>query len=113
MGMLSIVFLVILAIAVINVLRLMSDKSTANDHRTNQVGIIKALGLFAFVLGMLGQFLGLFQAFDIIGSGMEISPAIMAQGVKLSMITSVYGMIIFLVAYLLWFILRSLSAKKN
>jgi len=112
MGMLSIVLLVILAFAVIYVVRLKSGNSNSNDQRTNQIGMIKALGLFAFVLGMLGQFLGLFQAFDIISSGMEISPAIMAQGVKVSMVTSIYGMIIFLVSYLLWFVLKSLAERK-
>ena len=113
MGMLTLVFLVILVIAVVKGVPLLANKSTLNDHVNKQFGIIKSLGLFAFVLGMLGQFLGLFQAFDIISSGMEISPAIMAQGVKVSMVTSIYGMIIFLVAYLLWFLLKSLAARKN
>ena len=113
MGMLTLVFLVILVIAVVKGAPLLANKSTLNDHVNKQFDIIKSLGLFAFVLGMLGQFLGLFQAFDIISSGMEISPAIMAQGVKVSMVTSIYGMIIFLVAYLLWFLLKSLAARKN
>jgi len=113
MGMLSVVFLVILVIAVINGAPLLSKTSVADDQHIKRLGIIKSLGLFAFVLGMLGQFLGLFQAFDIISSGMEISPAIMAQGVKVSMVTSIYGMIIFLVAYLLWFILKTLAERKN
>jgi len=108
MGMLSIVFLVILVLAVLAL-------KSAPDNKANEknwLAYVKSLGLFAFVLGMLGQFLGLFQAFKIIGSGMEISPAIMASGVKVSMITSIYGMIIFLVAYLLWFILNALEARK-
>jgi biopolymer transport protein ExbB/TolQ len=112
MGMLTIVLLVILVIAVINGAHLLSNKSSSNDQRINRLGFIKSLGLFAFVIGMLGQFLGLFQAFDIISSGMEISPAIMAQGVKVSMVTSIYGMIIFLIAYLLWFSLKVLAARK-
>jgi hypothetical protein len=108
MGLLSMVFLVILVITVL------AGKSALGKSaiEKNWLGYIKSLGLFAFVLGMLGQFLGLFQAFKIIGSGMEISPAIMASGVKVSMVTSIYGMIIFLVAYLLWFMLNALEARK-
>ena len=113
MGMLTIVFLVILVIAVVNGAPLLSNKSAVNDQQIKRLGLLKSLGLFAFVLGMLGQFLGLFQAFDIISSGMEISPAMMAQGVKVSMVTSIYGMIIFLVSYLLWFVLKSLAARKD
>ena len=113
MGMLTIVFLVILVIAVVNGAPLLSKKSAVNDQQIKRLGLLKSLGLFAFVLGMLGQFLGLFQAFDIISSGLEISPAMMAQGVKVSMVTSIYGMIIFLVSYLLWFVLKSLAARKD
>ena len=113
MGMLTIVFLVILVIAVVNGAPLFSNKSAVNDQQIKRLGLLKSLGLFAFVLGMLGQFLGLFQAFDIISSGMEISPAMMAQGVKVSMVTSIYGMIIFLVSYLLWFVLKSVAARKD
>ena len=113
MGMLSIVFLVILVMAVVNGVPLLVDKIIVKDQQINRLGFIKSLGLFAFVLGMLGQFLGLFQAFDIISSGMEISPAIMAQGVKVSMVTSIYGMIIFLVSYLLWFILKYFATKND
>ena len=108
MGMLSIVFLVILVITVL------AGKSALGNSaiEKNWLGYIKSLGLFALVLGMLGQFIGLFQAFEIIGSGMEISPAMMASGVKVSMVTSIYGMIIFLIAYVTWFILKTLVARK-
>ena len=113
MGMLTMVLLAILVIAVINGVPLLSNKSSSHGQPTKRLGLMKSLGLFAFVLGMLGQFLGLFQAFDIISSGMEISPAIMAMGVKVSMVTSIYGMIIFLIAYLLWFSLKALGTKKR
>ena len=113
MGMLTIVLLVILVIAVVNGAPLLSNKSVSAEQSINRLGFMKSLGLFAFVLGMLGQFLGLFQAFNVISSGMEISPAIMAQGVKVSMVTSIYGMIIFLVSYLLWFALKTLAMKNR
>ena len=112
MGMLSIVFLVLLVIAVLAWKSTYNNKSDEEESLNTKLGYIKSLGLFAFVLGMLGQFLGLFQSFRIIGSGMEISPAIMAKGVKVSMVTSIYGMIIFLIAYLLWFIIKALAARN-
>ena len=113
MGLLSIVLLAILVIAVMASKSAIDNESTETEKHKSKLGYIKSLGLFAFVLGMLGQFLGLFQAFSIIGSGMEISPAIMAQGVKVSMVTSIYGMIIFLIAYLLWFVVKTLAARNS
>ena len=113
MGMLSIVFSVILVIAVLAGKSALDNKSDEDEKLSARIGYIKSLGLFAFVLGMLGQFLGLFQSFRIIGSGMEISPAIMAKGVKVSMVTSIYGMIIFLIAYLLWFIIKAMVTRNT
>jgi biopolymer transport protein ExbB/TolQ len=110
MGMLSIVLLVVLVLAIIYWLGIRSGKIDALSDKLNH---IKSLGLFAFVLGMLGQFLGLFQAFNVIGQGMEISPRIFAMGLKVSSITSIYGMIIFLVSYLLWFALKALASGKS
>ena len=109
MGMLSVVLLVVLVIAVFVVISIDGDEP---DLFSKRLSYIKSLGLFALVLGMLGQFLGLFQAFQIIGSGMELSPAIIANGVKVSLVTTIYGAIIFLVSYLLWFALSSLKSKK-
>ncbi len=111
MGMLSLVFLVVLIIAIKNGLSIFSkegDMEKLNSH----IGVIKSLGLFALVLGFLGQFLGLFQAFSYIAEVGTISPSILASGLKVSSITSIYGMIIFLVAYLLWFGLNTVMTKK-
>jgi biopolymer transport protein ExbB/TolQ len=111
MGMLSVVFLVILVLTVVIGGSIITNKEI-DDKINVRLGYIKSLALFGLILGMLGQFIGLFQAFRIIETGMEISPAFLAGGVRVSSITSIYGMIIFLVAYLLWFILKALMARK-
>ena len=112
MGMLSIVLLVILILTVVISVPIITNKVADNNKLNERLGYIKSLGLFGLVMGMLGQFIGLFGAFQIIETGMEISPALLAAGVRVSSITSIYGMIIFLVAYLIWFILKSLTARK-
>ncbi len=109
MGMLSIVFLVVFIMSIKNALIIFSKESD-KEKVSSQIGSIKSLGLFALVLGFLGQFLGLFQAFNFIAEAGTISPAILANGLRISSIASIYGMIIFLVAYLLWF---GLSILKN
>lgn len=110
MGMLSIVFLIVLVLTFTTGRAIMSDKL---EGKTNGLSYIKSLGLFAFVLGMLGQFLGLFQAFEVIGQGMEVSPSIFAMGLKISSISSIYGMIIFLISYLIWFVLKSTIERRK
>ena len=112
MGMLSVVFLVILVLAVVIGGYVITNKEIDYYKINVRLGYIKSLGLFALILGMLGQFIGLFEAFRIIETGMEISPAFLAGGVRVSSITSIYGMIIFLIAYLLWFSLKTLVTRK-
>jgi biopolymer transport protein ExbB/TolQ len=112
MGMLSIVFLVVFIMSIKNTLIIFSKESD-KEKVSSQIGSIKSLGLFALVLGFLGQFLGLFQAFNFIAEAGTISPAILANGLKISSIASIYGMIIFLVAYLIWFALNSLLTKNS
>lgn len=103
MGMLTVVLIAVIAVSIFTFLQKDSSKSSGEN--------IKGLGLFALVLGMLGQFIGLFSAFEFISGGMEVSPQMLAGGVKVSMITSIYGMIIFVIAYLLLFAVRFL--KRN
>lgn len=112
MGMLSIVLLAILVLAVKNSVLVAKNEKEASVF-SSQVGYIKSLGLFALVMGFLGQFIGLFSAFEYIAANGTVSPSILAAGFKVSSIASIYGMVIFLVAYLLWFGLDSLSKKKT
>jgi len=110
MGMLSIVFLVVFIMSMKNALIIFSKESD-KEKVSSQIGSIKSLGLFALVLGFLGQFLGLFSAFSFIAEAGTISPAILANGLRISSIASIYGMIIFLVAYLIWFALNVVAKK--
>lgn len=102
MGMLTLVFIVAIAIAVVTFLQ----KEKPSDLVKSRLAMVRGTGLFGLVLGMLGQFIGLFSAFEVISQGVDVSPAMMAGGLKVSMIAPIYGMIIFLISYLMTFVLR-------
>jgi biopolymer transport protein ExbB/TolQ len=57
------------------------------------------------ITGILGQLIGLYMAFVAIEQAADISPAIVAGGLKVSMITTLYGVFIYLFSILLWFLL--------
>ena len=73
---------------------------------------IKTAGVIALVTGILGQMIGLYSAFTAIEAAADISPAILAGGLSVSMITPIYGMAIFIVSYLLWAVLYFFATKK-
>lgn len=58
------------------------------------------VGLFAFVLGIFSQGIGLYQAMGAIEAAGNVSPALVMGGLKVSMIAPLYGLTIFLVAML-------------
>ena len=59
---------------------------------------VKELGLAAMVMGILWTLLGLYQASDAIIMAGDISPTVMAGGLKVTCISHLYGVGIYLVS---------------
>ena len=113
MGILTILFFTILAIAIFNLtLLIRKDYKDILETRRKLV-YLKSIGRFALVTGIMGQLLGLFNAFQAIEKATDISPAILAGGLKVSMITTIYGMLIFLFSYLFWLLLDYYASKQS
>ncbi|MEP1033771.1 MotA/TolQ/ExbB proton channel family protein [Ekhidna sp.] len=78
----------------------------AFSNKEGYAGKIKSTGLLAAITGILGQLIGLFSAFEAIQQIGAVSPAILAGGLKVSMITTIYGVIIYMIAILLSLIIK-------
>ena len=112
MSILSFIFLTILFIAGRNIYDLVSN-SGANPDKQINVSSVLQLGIFAAVFGIFGQCIGLFQAFMAIEEAGDISPAIIFGGLKVSMITTLYGLMIFLISFIIWFGLKQKAIAKS
>ena len=106
MGLLTLVGLVMFSVAVINGAAIFSNKIGDEALRRHRLGYIKSIGLFALITGFLGQLIGLYSAFEYMANVDSVSSDILAGGLKVSSITSLYGMLIFLISYLVWFFLE-------
>ena len=62
---------------------------------------IKEIGLFALAFGFLGTILGVMQAADFIQANGDIAPNIIWGGVKVALIPTAYGIIVYLVSLIL------------
>lgn len=69
---------------------------------------VKEIGLLALSIGILGQIIGLYGAFKAIELSGEVSQQIMTGGLKVSSITTIYGVLI----YILSLILRLINKPK-
>ncbi|TNJ41946.1 MotA/TolQ/ExbB proton channel family protein [Tamlana fucoidanivorans] len=61
----------------------------------------KEVGLLALSTGILGQIIGLYSAFQGIEQMGAVSQQMMAGGLKVSSITTIYGLVIYVISLLL------------
>ncbi|PLX11612.1 MAG: hypothetical protein C0597_14780 [Marinilabiliales bacterium] len=73
-----------------------------------QNSTILFIGSFAFLFGLLGQIIGLYYALEAIQAAHDLSPTIMAGGLKVSFIAPLYGFVLLLLSSVVWFIYRTL-----
>lgn len=105
MSILTLEFLIALVIAVIfGKLVFKENKESAGIIR-HKLTYIKSMGLLALVTGILGQIIGLFSAFGHIEKVGSVSPGVLMAGLKVSMVTTLYGLVIWIITFLIWFVL--------
>ncbi len=112
MTVLSIVLTTIIAVTILNIIRI----SKNNYNPENQYLVIKdiyAIGVFAIVWGVFGQSIGLFSALQAIEASPDVPPAMIFGGIKVSFITTLYGTFIFLFSWLISFTMTVWNTKKS
>ena len=112
MGILTILLLILLAVAVYFAIQIFSGKSQQSESFRHRLTYLKAMGLFNMITGILGQLIGLLMAFGAIERAGDISPQMVYGGLKISFYTTVYGILIYLFSILIWFILDLWYHKK-
>ncbi|WP_286761522.1 MotA/TolQ/ExbB proton channel family protein [Salegentibacter sp. UBA1130] len=107
MGILTIILLIILIISVVFFINVSTRKINNSEQTLRKINTVKSLGIFALIIGILGQLIGLFSAFRAIRFGeVEASHELFAEGFKISMIPTAYGIFIFTFSIILWFLLK-------
>ena len=77
-----------------------------------RIGYGKSIGLFAMITGILGQLIGFYQAFSAIEKAGDISPSLVYGGIKVSMISTLYGISIYLISLMIWFSASVIIERK-
>ena len=110
MGMITLILLAGAAVAVKSLMSILNGGDVESIRKT--IDYVRSIGLLALVMGILGQMIGLFSAFQAIEEMGSVSPALLAGGLKVSAITTIYGMICFVLCYLFYFGLSLMISKK-
>jgi len=104
--------LLIIAIAVVVIaVRKASDlymkEGLSKQQLEKGINTILFWGAFSIVLGFFAHFMGVYNAMLAIQQASNISPAIVASGYGMSLITILFGFVIFIVSLLLWGVFRA------
>ena len=111
MGILTVIFIIMVVWAVYQFLPVLLKKDFDCNKTRARLKHIKTIGTFALVFGIVGQLIGLYQIFNAIEEMGGVSSALLMGGLKVSMITTFYGILIFLISLILWFVTDFVTSK--
>jgi len=113
MGILTVIFIFMVAWAVYHFLPVISKNVFEPISLKAKLKHIKTIGTFGLVIGILGQLVGFYGIFEGVEQAGEVPPALLMGGLKVSMVTTFYGIIIYLTSLLLWFVSDFIVTKKS
>ena len=75
--------------------------------------LIASIAWFAVAWGFLGRTFGLIKAFDTIAAHGELTPRLLADGLKMALVDPLFGIFVFLIARLGIIIIVSMQKEKT
>jgi biopolymer transport protein ExbB/TolQ len=72
----------------------------------------KSIGLFALIVGILGQLVGLSAMFSAIAQVQKVEANLVFEGIRATMIVTIYGILIYLISLALWIISKNIIENK-
>lgn len=93
-------FMYVILFLLILILVLLVKGFLEKGNNPKTLSLIGSIGLFTVVWGFLGQTLGLIGAFQAIEKVGDVSMALLAGGLKVSLLAPIFGLIVFLIARL-------------
>lgn len=106
MWLLLIFSVVILVLAVQKAIRLFKPNELNVVQFEIGLNGILFWGALSLLVGLFAHFQGVYIAMQVIAHAPEISPAIVAEGYSMSLITILSGLFIFIISLIIWFVLR-------
>ena len=103
----------ILLIALVIVYVAIRAFTRVTDRQTqyHDQGTLIALGAACPVIGLLGQIMGVTKGMAAIIVATDISPAIVMKGFGQAGVPTTFGLAIFLITLVVWFVLRERSRR--
>ena len=112
MSILTILLLTMTVWIVYHLVKVFQSQQVNREKALRKLKYGRSIGLFALIVGILGQLIGFYDAFSAIERMNDVSPALVYGGIKVSMITTLYGILIYLFSIMLWFVSSLIIENK-
>ena len=106
MWLFLIIALLILYLSVKKAIQLFGKNELPGPVLENGINAIIFWGSISVILGFFAHYLGVYYAMQAIYRANDISPAIVAYGYSLSLVTILTGLVLFIVSAIIWFVFR-------
>ncbi len=104
MSILTILLVIMIAWMSYHLIIYLNSKKINQDRTLRMLKYGKSIGLLTMIVGITAQLLGFYMAFSVIELGGDISPAMVFGGLKVSMISTLYGLLTYLLSIMIWFV---------
>ena len=105
MGIQTIVAVAMIVLSVVSARTVFANK--VNESSQLKLSLIKDVGLFALIIGILASALDLTSAFQAIEIAGDVRPGLLAAGLKLTFIPTIYGLMIYALSLVIYFVLST------
>ena len=92
---------------------LVIKKDLAVDVQYRRLHPILFWGSLTAVMGLLGQIMGLWNAILAILTATDISPHIVMMGFRMSFNTTIFGLIMLIIAGIAWYVLSIIVRRRE
>lgn len=112
MGVLTLLLIITTAWFVYHLVLGFNSKQVNQEKLLKKIEYGKSIGLFALIVGIFGQLVGLSAMFSVIAEVDVVIPKLVYGGIKVTMICTFYGIFIYLFSLVLWFVATTIIEKK-
>lgn len=109
----SIVYIMWIIVIVTSIRFLLNYFSEKKDLQklSKQNSTVLFAGSLGFLFGAYGHMLGLYGALNAVEKAGDIAPSLIAGGLRVSLLTVIYGFGLLIVSSIIWFIFKNLIQK--
>jgi hypothetical protein len=107
------VFTTIIFICLLVIVTLFIIEFLKKGDSNKTILLMKHIGWFAVAWGFLGRTFGLIHAFDAVAAHGELTPSLLADGLKMALVNPLFGIFVFIIARLGIIILVALKRNTN